>query len=81
MAHFLGTVRGNRGEASRLGSAASGLHVRAASWQGAVDVELYTRDGIDYTRVSLSQHHGHGIRHTLYDAPVDGRVFQTEKAA
>lgn len=79
MAHFLGTVRGNRGEASRLGH--SRLTTRAASWQGAVDVELYTKDDIDYARVTLTQHHGHGCYRQLYDGSVDGRVFQTEKVA
>lgn len=41
MAHFYGTIRGQRGEASRLGGKASGLTTYAASWQGAVPGELY----------------------------------------
>lgn len=41
MAHFFGNVRGQRGEASRLGSKRSDLQTTAASWQGAVDVRLY----------------------------------------
>ena len=40
MAQFRGTVRGDRGEASRQGSKASGLHASAASWAGAVHVRL-----------------------------------------
>ena len=41
MAHFRGTVQGNRGEASRLGSKKSGLQTTAASWQGDICVWLY----------------------------------------
>lgn len=38
MAHFRGTVAGNRGEASRLGSKDSGLFVRANGWNVGVAV-------------------------------------------
>ena len=40
MAHFRGTVRGDRGDASRCGSKRSGLEVIAASWHGAIRVIL-----------------------------------------
>ena len=33
MAALLGSVKGTRGEATRLGSAASGMEVRAQTWQ------------------------------------------------
>lgn len=72
MAHFYGTVQGHRGEASRLGTAASGLNVKATSWQGAVAVHLYTRDGIDYARVSLAKHYGAGRDVVLFNGPVSG---------
>ncbi len=38
MALFRGLIEGNRGEASRLGSAASGLRVQADSWEEGVKV-------------------------------------------
>lgn len=72
MAHFRGTIKGARGEASRLGHKSSGLQVNAASWQGAVSVELYERDGVDYARVRLEPHRGAGICLELYDGPVAG---------
>lgn len=73
MAHFYGTIRGQRGPgASRLGSKTSGLSVTAASWEGAVSVELFERNGRDYARVSLRRWHGHGTERVLYDGPVSG---------
>jgi hypothetical protein len=72
MAHFYGTIQGARGEASRLGTKSSGLHVVAASWQGAVDVQLYERDGMDYVIVSLKPWQGHGESRLLYEGPVSG---------
>lgn len=72
MAHFLGTVQGARGEASRLGHKSSGLTTCAASWQGAVRVELYERDGVDYAHVSLRPWQGRGIDREIYNGPVGG---------
>lgn len=40
MAHFLGEVSGSRGKASRLGTKKSGLKTTAASWAGAITVDL-----------------------------------------
>lgn len=56
--------------ASRLGGRASGLHANLASWEGAVDVELYEHDGKDYVRVSLNRHHGHGTDALIYQGPI-----------
>jgi hypothetical protein len=78
MAHFYGTVKGQRGEASRLGNRKSGLETVAASWQGAVKVRLYERDGRDgrdgrdYAEVRLIAWHGSGVDCVLYDGPVCG---------
>lgn len=74
MAHFRGTIQGNRGQASRLGSKDSGLRVEAQSWQGKVVVVLGTKDGIDTAYVTLQQHsNGKGHRGlVLYDGPVAG---------
>lgn len=41
MAHFYGTLQGNRGEASRLGTKDSGITTYAASWEGAVRVHIW----------------------------------------
>lgn len=77
MAHFYGELQGSRGEATRLGSKASGLRTLAASYQGAVSVRLYERNGVDYAAVSLVPHHGLGTRRTLYDGPVSGVDVET----
>lgn len=78
MARFRGTIQGHRGEASRLGTASSGLRTDAAGWQGAVTVWLYDKDGIDMARVELTPHHGVGTRKHLYDGPVNGKEFKTD---
>jgi hypothetical protein len=70
MAHYYGTLQGHRGEASRLGTKNAGLRTYAASWQGAVEVQLYHRDGKDYACVQLVPHRGSGVHATLYDGPV-----------
>lgn len=72
MAHFYGEVEGNRQPVHRLGTAASGLSVTAASWQGAVRTTLYERDGVDYATVRLVPWHGAGVYRVLYDGPVRG---------
>ena len=72
MAHFYGSIQGQRGEVTRLGSKTSGLSIVAASWQGCVRVELSEQDGIDIAHVNLTPWHGHATNHTLYLGPVSG---------
>lgn len=61
MAHFYGTIKGARGEASRLGSKASGLKVVAASWDGAIEVVLdVDSKGHNTFRVMEREWHGSG---------------------
>lgn len=81
MAHFRGTIQGFRGEASRLGSKDSGLQVTAASWQGAVSVDLFAEaNGVDIARVQLYPHHGHGTSRILYEGPVSGAKSRKRRA-
>ncbi len=47
MSHFYGTLQGNRGEATRCGSRASGVTVVAAGWGGAIQVTVYEQEGVD----------------------------------
>lgn len=79
MAHFYGVIRGQRGEASRLGSVKSGLVVTAASWQGAVRVTLEYDEatGADIARVELIPWRGAGVAVplSLYDGPI-GRTYR-----
>ncbi len=44
MARFRGTLQGQRGDASRLGSKASGLTVEANGWDTGVRVTLWVDD-------------------------------------
>jgi len=75
MGHFRGTIHGNRGPASRLGSKSSGLSAHIASWSGAVDTDLWydAANDMDMAEVSLTTHHGHGTRKLLYRGPVSGK--------
>lgn len=72
MAHFYGTVSGTKGSASRLGSRKGGLVAVAASWSGAVRVELYDLDGVDMARVALVPWQGKGVSRVLWEGPVSG---------
>ena len=74
MVHFIGYVRGNRREASRVGSKSSGLRVYAASWQGCVRVELWydARTGLDIAEVSLQPWQGAGVGQDLFHGPIGG---------
>jgi len=72
MAHFYGQVRGQRGQASRLGTRNSGMETVAASWQGAVKVFLSEVDGQDWATVALTPWHGRGTSRVIYSGPVSG---------
>lgn len=73
MAHFFGRLQGARGEATRLGSEKSGVGTVAASWQGAIRVELYASGKVDMARVIMIPWHGAGISRVLYEGPVGGK--------
>jgi hypothetical protein len=77
MAHFYGTLQGHRGQASRLGTAKSGIGTTTASWQGAVKVELYQNGDVDIARVVLIPWNGAGITRVLYEGPVGGKAAWT----
>jgi hypothetical protein len=74
MSHFYGTLKGSRGEATRCGTVASGVRTVAASWSGAVEVELEVNpaDGQDWATVSLIPWEGMGRHQELYRGPVRG---------
>lgn len=55
MAHFYGTLHGNRGETSRCGSESSGLRSSTNGWDLGVDVRACVREGIgDVVEVFLT---------------------------
>lgn len=63
MSKFYGTVEGSaRSTATRVGSAKSGITTHAASWSGAVRVDVFEREGKEHFEVSLVPWHGRGRR-------------------
>jgi len=75
MAQYRGTLTGQRGSASRLGTKSSGLSAHIASWSGAVDVDLWydASTDTDMARVTLARHHGNGTQRVLYEGSVSGK--------
>lgn len=72
MAQFRGTIQGQRGMASRLGSKNSGLEVSCDGWNSGVTVSAYIgKDGKDHFTISLTGGSGGftpaGIRSYDYD--------------
>lgn len=78
MAHFRGWIAGkSKTKSSRLGSKQSGLLANLASWQGAVEIDLTERDGVDYVRLTLKPHvNGAGCHPSriVYDGPISGGI-------
>lgn len=71
MAAFLGGVVGRRGEATRLGSKRSGIHVRVQDWNHRLDVSLTVgRDGATHARLVVRALPEGGTR-VLYDGPLE----------
>lgn len=60
MSEFYGIVKGNRGEATRCGNRFSGMYTIAASWKGAIRVNLYEEDGVIKYRVARTPWHNKG---------------------
>jgi len=55
VAHFRGTVQGNKRKASRLGSKQSGLRATVNAWDSGVEVEAYhDEEGKDCFRVYVT---------------------------
>ncbi|KKK90540.1 hypothetical protein LCGC14_2721950 [marine sediment metagenome] len=75
MSHFYGTLAGQaQTTATRRGSKNSGITVVAASWNGAVEVDAYERDGEDRVRVSFIQwQNGAGSNRLIYDGLISGK--------
>jgi hypothetical protein len=71
VAHFYGIVNGQaKTRATRRGTKTSGVSTVAASWEGAVSVELMHVDGQDWAVVCLEPWHGHGVTKCIYSGPV-----------
>jgi len=55
MSHFYGTLKGTRGGATRCGTKSSGLKVIAASWFGAIRVQVWYDEATDTDRYRIEQ--------------------------
>lgn len=77
MSRFYGTLDGSRGQATRCGTASSGMRSIAASWSGAAMATTYTKawfssaDDTDCATLDLTTWHGAGRRLFVYDGPVN----------
>jgi hypothetical protein len=67
MSHFYGSVKGNRGEATRGGSKRSGYTSYCAGWGGGIEVRLWhdPDGGKDHYTVCQVPHHGKGIEREI----------------
>ena len=67
MAHFYGSVKGNRGEATRGGSKYSGYTSYCAGWGGGIEVRLWhdPDGGMDHYTVCQVAHCGKGIEREI----------------
>ena len=83
MAHFYGVMNGSRGEATRCGTKGSGMQVTAASWEGAVQTNLWHDPVLDkdMCEVFLREWHGNGTRKVLYHGPVSGDLNDVHACA
>jgi len=69
MSHFYGTLKGNRGAATRCGSKDSGMETYCASWNGAVRCYVWYDEikGKDMVRVEQVSWRGYGEYRILYE--------------
>lgn len=82
MSHFYGTLQGSRGNATRCGTKSSGITTQAASWGGAIEVEVFhdEKTGQDKFTVIQIPWHGHGITQTIASGVI-GESLQTNEVA
>lgn len=59
MGHFMGTVKGSRGEASRLGTAKSGLTTTCNGWGLGATVRMWQQNGEDVVSVEIDEGSGY----------------------
>jgi len=69
MAQFYGRVHGNRGEATRMGSKASGIRATAETWRSVLVVAFRHLDGSDTDRGSFAIQGKHGS--TIFQTSVN----------
>ena len=72
MAAYRAVIQGMRGEASRLGSKASGVRASAATWKTRIEVSYFGNpDDPQVSVAAVSASSGRTLR-TLYQGPESG---------
>ncbi len=54
MSHFYATIKGNRGAASRCGTASSGIHGHIRGWEVGAEVSCYHEHGQDLVCINVT---------------------------
>ena len=77
MARYQGSVKGNRGEASRLGTPKSGIRAMARGWEGGARVFIAPDDdGDDHLTITVGPH-----EHVTRAVILQGKVKDIVKTA
>lgn len=80
MAQFLGSVQGQRGEVTRLGSKSSGLTVKANGWTTGIRVDASHEDGKDVFRIYRTAGSGYSLSTQLVAmVDHDGNILPAKK--
>lgn len=79
MSHFYGTLQGQAGEATRRGSKNSGVATIAASFKGAIKVDLWydEADGKDHFLIFQQPWHGAGVSELIADGVIGESLPKT----
>jgi hypothetical protein len=84
MATYYGSLKGNRGEATRLGSRGSGIRAVLQSWDGSLSVTLFEHEGEPFVSISTGPGSTRYMDRAVYYGPlsslVGGKVY-LERAA
>lgn len=77
MSRFFGTVKGNRGQATRRGHASGGLLVQAKSYTGDINVLLHAVGEEDHARITATEHNSRTVGQVIYDGPIADLLTQS----
>lgn len=82
MSHFYGYCQGNRGKVTRCGTKKSGYTTVAASYSGAVEVNVWYNEEYDedWCEVSLVTWLRAGQNILLYRGAIDGSEFSVRSS-
>lgn len=74
MAIFYGTIRGNRGQATKVGSKSSGVTASVQSYEGSIITEIYYKDDIKYCTIGTNKNSSNHYNTVLYDGPLEDLI-------